>query len=115
MAGYNVRHDQRAWSPSLTREARRPGREGAAGPSAASLPPLLLRSYGSGVPHLHRLVPTPRDDALAVGGERHALDPVGVPLEGERLLPRLRVPHLHRLVPAPRHDALAVGGERHAV
>src|SRR6266542_3895651 len=83
MAGYNVRHDQRAWSPSLTREARRPGREGAAGPSAASLPPLLLRSYGSGVPHLHRLVPTPRDDALAVGGERHAVDRAGVPLQGD--------------------------------
>ena len=42
----------------------------------------------------------PRDDAFAVGAERHADDSVGVPLEGEDFLARVGVPDLHRLVPA---------------
>src|SRR5437899_3327124 len=67
------------------------------------------------LPHVHRVVVAPRDDALAVRGERYALDLAGVPFEGERLLPGLRIPHLYRPVPAPRHDACAVGGKRHAI
>src|SRR5262249_6283342 len=35
-------------------------------------------------------------------------------LEGENLLPRVRVPYLHRLVLAGRGDPLAVGAEAHA-
>src|SRR5204863_208380 len=44
--------------------------------------------------HRRRGVMARRDDALPVGAERLAVDPVGVPLEGEGLLPRLRVPHV---------------------
>src|SRR5262249_20198110 len=75
-------------------------------------------------PHLTSLAETPRaarGEALAVGGERHAVDQAGVYREGERLLPRPRVPHLD-LAPAresiprirvtvPRRDPLAVAGD----
>src|SRR5262245_43744633 len=85
-------------------------------PCTASLSPLLDRKnpglIGSRIPYLH-LAQAPRGDACAVGGDRDAGDQVGVPLEGEHLLSRLRVPHLHRLVIAPRHDPFAVGGDRH--
>ena len=67
-----------------------------------------------GVPHLHRLVKAARDDATAVGAERHAVNRGRVPLEDELLLAILGVPHLGRLVETARDDALAVGAERHA-
>ncbi len=54
-------------------------------------------------------------EPLAVGAERHALDPAGVPLEGEGFLAGRGVPHLHRLIVAGGGEPLAVGAERHAV
>src|SRR5262249_7104112 len=87
---------------------------------------------GGGVPHLHLPPPllclqvissTPRDDTRAVGAERHAVNSISVPLEGELLLAGRGVPHLH-LAPyhlglsvvafTPRDDARAVGAEGHA-
>src|SRR5262249_50785044 len=91
-----------------TGEAGRPGRGSAAGPSAASLPRLLLRFCGSRVPHLHGPVRAARGETLAIRSERHAGDLVDVPLEGEGLLPRLGVPHLYCLIPTCRGDALTV-------
>src|SRR5262249_31964906 len=61
-----------------------------------------------------------RGDALAVGGEGHAVDFAGGPLKGECLLSGVRVPHPHcsvlprRVPPARCGDAHAVRGERHA-
>ena len=56
---------------------------------------------GRAVPDLHRLVLTPRSQALAVRAERHALDRTGMALEGEQLLAGRAVPDLHRLVMLP--------------
>ena len=49
----------------------------------------------SGVPYLHRLVPTGGGEAVAVGAEYHAEDHVGVPLESADLPPGQGVPHFH--------------------
>src|SRR5262249_43279387 len=106
----------------------RHARDGARVPLQGELLPSRV-----GVPHLHLapalagfliIPPTPRGDALTIGGERHAIDPAGLPLEGEGLLSGLHLPHLH-LAPKPaclristaaaRDDELAVGTERHAL
>src|SRR5439155_25146618 len=56
----------------------------------------------------------PHCDAVAVGGERHAADRAGAPLDGDYLLSLATLLRSHRLVHAPRGDAFAVGGERRA-
>src|SRR5262249_58398738 len=60
------------------------------------------------------LLPTPRDNALAVRREDHAEDPVRVSLERETFLSGPGIPHLQRSVTAPRDDPLAVRAEGHA-
>src|SRR5262249_9633026 len=116
--------DFNGFAKGLLRSVMRPGWSG-----RHSLPALLS---GSRLPRLasQRSLPTPDTPAIAttsnagnrqsggdpfaVGTERHAQNAVGVPVEGKRFLPRLRVPHLHCLVSTPRSDASTVRGERHA-
>src|SRR5262245_27388988 len=68
-----------------------------------------------GVPHLHRLVLTGGGEAVAVGADRRAPDPAGMPLEGEGFLAGRGIPNLHCLVLTGRGEAVAVGAERHAL
>src|SRR5262249_45472829 len=70
------------------------------------------------VPRQRRGVPEPdgrilaaRREAPAVGAERHALGPVDVPTEDERLLAGRRLPDAHRLISAGRGEAQAIGAE----
>src|SRR5262249_14328691 len=58
--------------------------------------------------------PAGRDDLVAVRAEGDAVDPAGVPAEGQDLLAGLGVPELEALVRAGAGDeAAAVGAEGH--
>src|SRR5262249_27319918 len=72
------------------------------------------RFAGGEVPDDPLVIQGPGNQPPAVGAEAHAQDYVGVPLEGQRRLPRAGVPQPHRLVPAGRGQAAAVGAEAHA-
>ena len=69
------------------------------------------------VPDLDRLIAASRDQAPAVGAERHAADEAGVTAEGADQLPGAAVPDLHGAVLTRRGDppAIVVGAERHGV
>src|SRR5262249_2603475 len=68
------------------------------------------------LPHLHRVVRTPRGQPLAVRAEGHAVDRVGMPLESQDVLTGGHVPYLHRPIPknTARGKPLAVRAEGHA-
>src|SRR5262245_9686567 len=69
------------------------------------------------VPDLHRLVPASRDQAPAIGAERHAADETRVAAEAANQLSGVAVPDVHGAVFACRGDPLAilVGAERQGV
>ena len=102
------------WSDDpLTR--RRPSGENA----TLKTTPLCPRKQSSSapdwcVPDPYRLAVRPADDSAAVGGERHARDPVGLPAEAGKLGAGLCVPDPHRPVGRSADEAPAVRGERHA-
>src|SRR5262245_28091764 len=83
-------------------------------PQTAARSRLLLLRKRRRVPHLQRLVLAPRDDAVAVGAERHAPDHARVPLKSEDLLSGPGIPHLQGAVLAPRDDPPAVRAVGHA-
>src|SRR5262249_33589815 len=64
-----------------------------------------LRGEGRGVPDLYSPIPTGRSEAVAIGAERHARDPVGVTFEGKGFLPGGRVPDLDGLILTRRSEA----------
>src|SRR5205814_2263017 len=72
---------------------------------------------GGRIPDLHRPIITCGGEALAVGAERHAIDRIHMPMEGESLPARGRIPDLD-INPAVdsisgEGEAPAVGAERH--
>src|SRR4029079_18711647 len=67
------------------------------------------------LPALDRAIAASRDQAPAVGAERHAGDDAGVTAEGADQFPTAAVPDLHGAVLTPRGDPPAVVAERHGV
>ena len=67
---------------------------------------------GDDVPEPHRQVVAGRDDAAAVGAERHAKYPGGVAAEDELLLTGGGIPEPHGAVAAGGRNTPAVGAER---
>ena len=68
------------------------------------------RLASPGVPHLRGLIKTGGREPRAVRAERHAEETVGVPLEGEGVLPVPGIPYVQSAIPA-RKTPLAVGAE----
>src|SRR5262249_23580378 len=67
------------------------------------------------VPNLHGPIPASREQALAVGAERHAADEADVAAEVPEQLSGVAIPDLHGAVLTPRGDPPAVGAEGHGV
>src|SRR5258708_10845539 len=61
------------------------------------------------IPHLHRLITTPRGDALVIRRPRHRFHDIGMAMVGEDVAAIGSIPHLHCAISASRGDALAIG------
>ncbi len=61
------------------------------------------------IPYLHRLIPTPRGNALAIRRPRQRFHDIGMSMIGEDVATIGSIPHLHRAISASRGDALAIG------
>src|SRR5262249_10155726 len=68
------------------------------------------------VPNLHGLIPASRDQAQAVGAERHAADQARVTAEGVTQLSSVAVPDFHgAILPSRDNPPAIVGAERPGV
>src|SRR2546425_1204831 len=68
------------------------------------------------IPHLHSLIVTGRDEALAIGGPCHTLYSSGMAGVGKSCLSatEFSIPYPYGLIPACRSEALAIGRPCHA-
>ena len=69
---------------------------------------------GGGVPQAEALVFGPAEDLSAIGGERHARDPVLMALKDAEALAGGGVPQAEGIVGGPAEDLSAIRGESHA-
>merc|ERR1712216_712295 len=73
---------------------------------------MILRQAlaGLGVPYPHRLIPTPRTDAVRpvspVSAPTHGQHIIKMPFQHRQALAGLGVPYSHRSIPTPRADAV---------
>src|SRR6266851_6279455 len=61
------------------------------------------------IPHLHRLITTPRVDAFTIRRPRQRFHDIGMAMVGEDVAAIGSIPHLHGAIIASRGDALAIG------